>query len=190
MPRSVVVLLLLALLAAPAAARTFEVLKPGNWAYDTLARIADERTRAGDPGPGGLDRPITRYAAAKLFAALVDRGVPADPRDLARLQAEFAPELALLGVRVAALEGDARDLAAERADMERKIERSRNRRIRASVETRLRFESNAWDVAPGVASPNFNDTTLRNRVNLEFGGSGGVSGVGSFDVRLPPDGRH
>ncbi len=85
------------------AANPFSDVPSGHWAYDSIAKLADQGIIEGygDTTFGG-DKLMTRYEMAQIVAKAMARGANVD-----RLAAEFADELESLGVRVANLENKA-----------------------------------------------------------------------------------
>lgn len=93
---------------AASAAHPFSDVPPSHWAYQAVSDLADQGLLEGYPdGAFRGDRPITRYEMAQITARLLaqeDRYSPAERETIGALAAEYAPELANLGVRVSALE--------------------------------------------------------------------------------------
>ncbi len=82
------------------AATPFSDVPAGNWAYDSISKLAAAGVIEGygdDTFRG--DRLMTRYEMAQIVAKAMAKGANVD-----KLAAEFADELDALGVRVAALE--------------------------------------------------------------------------------------
>lgn len=177
---------LLALLLLPAPARAAqEPLPRAHWANALLERIRDRDVRQGRPGFAGLrTRPMTRAEAARIIDTIERRGEAADWRDLMKLKAEFAAELAALSGRVDALSGEAAALERDRAEWGEKIRRA-PRRPDVSFESRLRHESTRFDTV-NPAAVDASNTTLRTRMNVRFGGADDpVSAGGVFDLETP-----
>ena len=89
-----------------AAANPFSDVPQGHWAYDSIAKLAQQGVIEGygDNTFRG-DRNITRYEMAQMVAkAMAKNPTGATKADLDRLAAEFRDELDALGVRVAELE--------------------------------------------------------------------------------------
>jgi len=171
---TVVLLFASAPVHADAGATDDRPLPRGHWAHRTLERALDRGVREGRPGFAAFPaKPLTRYEAARLVAALEEAGKPVDWRDLAKLRAEFARELSRIGERAGSLEAD-------QAAMRERLERAGGPAF--SVETRLRHESTRRDTIGGAS--NASGMNLRTRVNLRYGGAEGV-----FDVRTPRDDR-
>lgn len=86
-----------------AAANPFSDVPADHWAYDAIAQLAAEGVVEGY-GDGSYrgEQEITRYEMAQMVAKAMAKGVSSATLD--KLAAEFADELANLGVRVAALE--------------------------------------------------------------------------------------
>ena len=93
-----------------ASANPFVDIPSNHWAYDAVAQLADDGVVVGygdDTFRG--DRNITRYEMAQIIArAMTKKDLTIkDKALLDRLEAEFADELASLGVRVSNLERNA-----------------------------------------------------------------------------------
>lgn len=183
-------LILLALVApsGPASARDGDgatILPRAHWANGAIERLRDRHVREGRPGfPAARRAPLTRAEAARIVHEIERRGDPADWRDLIRLRHEFAAELAALEARTVRLDDGAAALRRDAADWEARRRRA-PRGPAVSVETRLRHESNRYDTVAGPAG-NAENTSLRTRVNLRYGGEEDpVSAGGVFDLHAP-----
>ncbi len=102
MKKTVIFSMLLALgvSVSALAANPFSDVPQGHWAYSSIKRLAAAGIIDGYPdGSYGGNRLLTRYEMAQIVAKAMAKGADVD-----RLASEFANELDLLGVRVAALE--------------------------------------------------------------------------------------
>lgn len=105
-------LLLAALLAgvsaAAGAANPFSDVKPTDWSYQAVTKLAQEGVVTGYPdGTFQGEKPITRYEMAKITAGLLTREKElsaAQQETVKKLSGEYAGELRNLGVRVSELE--------------------------------------------------------------------------------------
>ena len=102
MKKSLVLAMAMALgvTASAYAANPFSDVPAGHWAYDSISKLAAAGIIEGyvdDTFRG--DRLMTRYEMAQIVAKALAKGANVD-----KLAAEFADELDVLGVRVAALE--------------------------------------------------------------------------------------
>lgn len=121
--------------ASAYAANPFSDVPAGHWAYDSINKLAAAGVIEGygDSTFGG-DKLMTRYEMAQIVAKAMAKGANVD-----KLAAEFADELANLGVRVANLE--------KKAD-----------NVKITDEVRYHYADNDEDVAPGYT------TKLRSRI--------------------------
>ncbi len=91
-----------------AAANPFADVPADHWAYDAVAQLASDGVVNGYPADGQFkgDATMTRYEMAQIVAKAMAKAdsTYANKAMLDKLAAEFADELANLGVRVAALE--------------------------------------------------------------------------------------
>lgn len=93
-----------------ASANPFVDVPSNHWAYDAVAQLADDGVVVGyGDGTFRGDRNITRYEMAQIIArAMTKKDLTIkDKALLDRLEAEFADELASLGVRISNLERNA-----------------------------------------------------------------------------------
>jgi hypothetical protein len=95
------------------AAAPFSDVKASHWAYDAISKLAAKGYIEGyKDGTFKGEKNLTRYEVAMVISRLIDRfkgmgGVsPEDLRTLEKLTVEFSDELALLGVKVTALEDE------------------------------------------------------------------------------------
>lgn len=154
----------------------FRDVKPGHWAYEALKELVSKKVLEGTPeGMFANGKPITRYESAQMVARLIERGGVGDYETLQKLTLEFADELALLGVRVVALEDEMKIL---RSEMDSKLDGSRMGKIKVTAESRIRFESKDSSRPPVHASAE--GTNLRFRLNMAAKIDDNVSGYFSF----------
>lgn len=92
----------------------FSDVPRSHWAYDAVIRLAEEGMLTGyERGLFQGDQPVTRYEFAILVARLLDRlpqlaVQPVEKQLVARLSAEFAPEIRRLQEMLGALENRVR----------------------------------------------------------------------------------
>lgn len=89
------------------AANPFSDVKPSDWAYQSVEKLASEGVVEGYPdGTFKGDKPITRYEMAQITAKLMAKNdLTADQKkEVEKLSGEYASELQNLGVRVSELE--------------------------------------------------------------------------------------
>ena len=102
--------------AAPVLANPFADLPFSHWAYDAVKKLTDRGIMTGMPdGTFKGEKKVSRYELAAVLARALDAvgtrrgGIDAaDLKTLEKLIIEFADELALLGVKVTALEDELR----------------------------------------------------------------------------------
>src|SRR2546428_1149287 len=125
-----VVALLVLVVVSPAVAQPFADVPTDHWAFDAIAELAAKGIIEGFPdGTFKGDRGVTRYEVAMIVARILARieaiKIPApaaaapapqvtraDVQTIQRLVNEFRAELAALGVRVTAVEGELTALEA------------------------------------------------------------------------------
>lgn len=116
-------LVVLTVLASGAAiaGSPFSDVKPSHWAYDAIGKLAAKGYVEGyKDGTFKGDKTLTRYELAMVISRLIGKigsGNSEDLRTLERLTVEFSDELALLGVKVAALEEEMKTVKGDIKDM-------------------------------------------------------------------------
>jgi hypothetical protein len=170
--KKIAILAILAFLfavATPVFAGPFSDVKPGHWAYEAVSKLAAKGIIEGYPdGKFKGGKSLTRYEMAMIIARLIEKGVAGG--DMEKLTVEFADELALLGIKVTALEDEVRvirnDVDGLKASMD---EGAMGGKVRTSYDVRLRWDSltnsglNAGVASNGRDQSNF---TTRFRTNL------------------------
>ena len=131
------ILLVVALLfvAATASANPFSDVPFSHWAYDAVNKLAAKGLLQGYPdGTFKGNKAVTRYALAMVVAKMLanveqmmESGVgtnlvtKSDLQTLEKLTVEFADELALLGVKVTALEDDMQVVKEDVSNLKRDV---------------------------------------------------------------------
>lgn len=101
------------------AASPFSDVKASHWAYDAISKLAAKGYVEGyKDGTFKGDKTLTRYELAMVISRLIEKmkggGVSSeDLRTLEKLTVEFSDELALLGVKVTALEDEMKMLKGD-----------------------------------------------------------------------------
>jgi hypothetical protein len=126
---AVVALAVLVAFAAPVLANPFSDVPFSHWAYDAVKKLTEKGIMTGMPdGTFKGEKGVSRYELAVTLARTLDkmgtlRGKVdvTDIKTLEKLTVEFADELALLGVKVTALEDELQtvrdDIAVIKADV-------------------------------------------------------------------------
>ncbi|PKK90246.1 MAG: hypothetical protein CVV64_11000 [Candidatus Wallbacteria bacterium HGW-Wallbacteria-1] len=111
-------------LSMAAQAAPFSDVKASHWAYDAISKLSARGYVEGyKDGTFRGEKNLTRYEVAMVISRLIDRfrgmsGIaPEDLRTLEKLTVEFSDELALLGVKVTALEDEMKSVRSELANM-------------------------------------------------------------------------
>jgi len=106
------------------AAAPFSDVKASHWAYDAISKLAAKGYIEGyKDGTFKGEKNLTRYELAMVISRLIDKfkgmgGVsPEDLRTLEKLTVEFSDELALLGVKVTALEDEMKMVKSDVASL-------------------------------------------------------------------------
>jgi hypothetical protein len=119
-----------------ASANPFSDVPLSHWAYDAVNTLAAKGILMGYPdGTYKGDKPVTRYAFAMVVAKMLanveqmlEKGVgtnlvtKSDLQTLEKLTVEFADELALLGVKVTALEDDMQVVKEDVSTLKKDVE--------------------------------------------------------------------
>ncbi|MBF0407675.1 MAG: S-layer homology domain-containing protein [Candidatus Riflebacteria bacterium] len=133
---SVFVVLAFVLATVAASANPFSDVPFSHWAYDAVNKLAAKNLIQGYPdGTYKGEKPVTRYALAmvvgKMLAnveQMLEKGVgtnlvtKSDLQTLEKLTVEFADELALLGVKVTALEDDMQVVKEDVSGLKKDVE--------------------------------------------------------------------
>jgi len=133
---SLFVVIAFVLATAVASANPFSDVPFSHWAYDAVNKLAAKNLIQGYPdGTYKGEKPVTRYALAmvvgKMLAnveQMLEKGVgtnlvtKSDLQTLEKLTVEFADELALLGVKVTALEDDMQVVKEDVSSLKRDVE--------------------------------------------------------------------
>ena len=115
MKKIAILMVMVFVMSLAAYAGPFSDVPFGHWAYDAVSKLVSKGIVKGYPDntfKGGKN--VTRYEIAMIVGRLlgeVKGGASVDSGDLATLEkltVEFSDELALLGVKVTALEDDAK----------------------------------------------------------------------------------
>ena len=158
-----VIALFVLTMAAPVFAGPFSDVRAGHWAYEAVKTLAARGVLEGYPNNKfDGNKVMTRYEVAQMVARLLEvHGIGGDYSTLQKLTIEFADELALLGVKVTALEDEVRAIRMDQEDMKAKLDHMGMGKIRVTAEARVRFEQNKNDNALGA-----NNNFLRFRLNM------------------------
>jgi len=133
---SIFVVLAFVLSTAIASANPFSDVPFSHWAYDAVNKLAAKGLLQGYPdGTFKGEKHVTRYALAMVVAKLLanveqmmEKGVgsnlvtKSDLQTLEKLTVEFADELALLGVKVTALEDDMQVVKEDVSTLKKDVE--------------------------------------------------------------------
>jgi len=166
--------------AVPTFAGPFADVPSSHWAYKAISDLAAKGVLEGYPNAkfqGG--KAMTRYEAAAMVARALEKGL--DSATLEKLTVEFADELALLGVKVTALEDEVKairgDLDVVKSDVEM-LKAGGFGNIKVSGEYRVRFADFAFDkVAEGTTA-----TWGRFRMNYDIAVDKNVTAYVTADV--------
>ena len=170
----VVVVVFLATSIGMAFAGPFSDVPKKHWAYEAVNSLAAKGLLEGyADGKFKGAKAMTRYEMALMVARLIDKKFGgADLETLQKLTIEFADELALLGVKVQALEEEVKvmrnDVDVAKADIDM-LKKGGLGKIKLSVEDRIRFEQNKSKsmtaFAAGVAVTPYDTTNNSRMVN-------------------------
>lgn len=133
---SILVLVAFVLSTVAAVANPFSDVPFSHWAYDAVNKLAAKGVLQGYPdGTYKGEKHVTRYALAMVVAKMLanveqmmEKGIgkdlvtKSDLQTLEKLTVEFADELALLGVKVTALEDDMQVVKEDVATMKKDVE--------------------------------------------------------------------
>lgn len=169
----VVVVVFLATSIGMAFAGPFSDVPKKHWAYEAVNSLAAKGLLEGyADGKFKGAKAMTRYEMALMVARLIDKKFGgADLETLQKLTIEFADELALLGVKVQALEEEVKvmrnDVDAAKADIDM-LKKGGLGKIKLSVEDRIRWEQNKYkSLAAGVADLSNSRMVNRLRMNMK-----------------------
>jgi len=169
----VVVVVFLATAIGAAFAGPFSDVPKKHWAYEAVNSLAAKGLLEGyADGKFKGAKAMTRYEMALLVARLIDKKFGgADLETLQKLTIEFADELALLGVKVQALEEEVKvirnDVDTLKTDVDT-LKKSGFNKFRVTLEDRIRFEDNKYkDLNAGVADLGNSRFVNRLRMNIK-----------------------
>lgn len=162
--KKLLVVLMLVVFAIPTLANPFSDVPFSHWAYDAVSKLSTKGLITGFPdGSFKGQRTMTRYELAMVVARLLAKveGKNMGRGDMAvieRLTTEFADELALLGVKVTALEDEVavvKDDIAMIKDHMSYGHGTNNGKIRFSGKIEMRAEMNEYKKSStsGIYSP-------------------------------------
>lgn len=144
-----------------------------HWAYEAVNSLAAKGILEGySDGKFKGAKAMTRYEMALTIARLVDKKFGgADLETLQKLTIEFADELALLGVKVQALEEEVKvirnDVDTLKTDVDT-LKKSGFNKFRVTLEDRIRFEDNKYkSLNAGVADLGNSRFVNRLRMNIK-----------------------
>jgi len=187
MKKSLILIVVFAFLATAigtAFAGPFSDVPKKHWAYEAVNTLAAKGLLEGyADGKFKGNKAMTRYEMALVIARLIDKKFGgADLETLQKLTIEFADELALLGVKVQALEEEVKvirgDMDAAKTDIDM-LKKGGLGKIKLSVEDRIRFEENKYKPATAVAA-NSSRFVNRFRLNMKANIDDNVTGFFSF----------
>ena len=172
-----VVVVFLATSIGMAFAGPFSDVPKKHWAYEAVNSLAAKGLLEGyADGKFKGAKAMTRYEMALMVARLIDKKFGgADLETLQKLTIEFADELALLGVKVQALEEEVKvmrnDVDAAKADIDM-LKKGGLGKIKLSVEDRIRWEQNkskSLNAAVGFNRYDVtNDSRMVNRLRMNM----------------------
>jgi|GEM_PF-4914323 len=181
MKKSLLLLVVMAFMFATigaAYAGPFSDVPKSHWAYEAINSLSAKGLLEGyADGKFKGSKAMTRYEMALMVARLIDKKFGgADFDTLQKLTVEFADELALLGVKVQALEEEVKivrnDVDALKSDVDM-LKKGGMGKIKLTIEDRIRFEGNKYkslSLAAGVINPEPNNSTFYNRLRLNIKG--------------------
>ncbi len=169
----VVVMVFMVTAISAAFAGPFSDVPKKHWAYEAVNSLAAKGLLEGyADGKFKGSKAMTRYEMALLTARLIDKKFGgADLETLQKLTIEFADELALLGVKVQALEEEVKvirnDVDTLKTDVDT-LKKSGFNKFRVTLEDRIRFEDNKYkDLNAGVADLGNSRFVNRLRMNIK-----------------------
>ncbi len=178
MKKSLLILVVAVFMAATigtAFAGPFSDVPKSHWAYEAIQSLAAKGLLEGyADGKFKGTKAMTRYEMALMVARLIDKKFGgADFDTLQKLTVEFADELALLGVKVQALEEEVKvvrnDVDALKSDVDM-LKKGGLGKIKLTIEDRIRFEENKYknlNAAGLAAQPNNSRFVNRLRMNIK-----------------------
>lgn len=187
MKKSLILIVVFAFLATAigtAFAGPFSDVPKKHWAYEAVNTLAAKGLLEGyADGKFKGNKAMTRYEMALVVARLIDKKFGgADLETLQKLTIEFADELALLGVKVQALEEEVKvirgDMDAAKADIDM-LKKGGLGKIKLSIEDRIRFEEAKFKPATAVGL-NSSRFVNRLRFNMKANIDDNVTGFFSF----------
>lgn len=153
----------------------FSDVPKSHWAYEAIQSLAAKGLLEGyADGKFKGTKAMTRYEMALMVARLIDKKFGgADFDTLQKLTVEFADELALLGVKVQALEEEVKvvrnDVDALKSDVDM-LKKGGLGKIKLTIEDRIRFEDNKYkSLNAGVAD--LGNSRFVNRLRLNIKGN-------------------
>jgi len=169
----VVVMVFMVTAISAAFAGPFSDVPKKHWAYEAVNSLAAKGLLEGyADGKFKGSKAMTRYEMALLVARLIDKKFGgADLETLQKLTIEFADELALLGVKVQALEEEVKvirnDVDTLKTDVDT-LKKSGFNKFRVTLEDRVRFEENKYkSLNAGVADRGNSRFVNRLRMNIK-----------------------
>ena len=151
----------------------FSDVPKSHWAYEAVQSLAVKGLLEGyADGKFKGTKAMTRYEMALMVARLIDKKFGgADFDTLQKLTVEFADELALLGVKVQALEEEVKvvrnDVDALKSDVDM-LKKGGLGKIKLTIEDRIRFEDNKYkSLNVGVADLGNSRFVNRLRMNIK-----------------------
>jgi len=176
MKKGLILLMVVAFIAVTmgaAFAGPFSDVPKKHWAYDAVNTLSSKGLLEGySDGKFKGNKAMTRYEMALVVARLLDKKFGgADLETLQKLTIEFADELALLGVKVQALEEEVKvirnDMDAVKADVDQ-MKKGGFGKIKLNFEDRIRFEENKYkSLNAGAVSPSNSSVYNRLRMNVK-----------------------
>lgn len=191
---SLTLILSVVLSAIIASASPFSDVPLSHWAYDAVNTLSAKGILMGYPdGTFKGNKPVTRYAMAMVVAKMLanveqmlEKGVgtnlvtKSDLQTLEKLTVEFADELALLGVKVTALEDDMQVVKEDISNLKKDVEGIKEQiakggldKVKLSGDLLVRHSSlvHNRDYAPGqqgAALGNVNNSESTMQLRLQF----------------------
>lgn len=157
-----------------------------HWAYEAVNSLAAKGLLEGyADGKFKGAKAMTRYEMALMVARLIDKKFGgADLETLQKLTIEFADELALLGVKVQALEEEVKvmrnDMDTVKADVDM-LKKGGWGKMKVSVEDRVRWEQNKYkSLNAGVVNLSNSRFVNRFRMNIKANIDDNVTGFFSW----------
>ena len=176
MKKSLLILVMAVFMAASigsAFAGPFSDVPRSHWAYEAVHTLAAKGLLEGyADGKFKGAKAMTRYEMALMVARLIDKKFGGTDFDtLQKLTVEFADELALLGVKVQALEEEVKvvrnDVDVLKSDVDM-LKKGGMGKIKLTIEDRIRFEENKYkSLNAGVADRGNSRFVNRLRMNIK-----------------------